>query len=155
MEINWLDKFTDIITALIGTGLGWFFANKIFYRLKKGKFKPEINIVYSKYDGMIKYMKLELEIKNESHIDCYNVKISVYSKYFNTLITTFKLIEKYENKNFEFKDFNSTSSQSKEEMTEVELIEIEYVTQYGVKKKITLSNVKVMCKDVGKKYEID
>ncbi len=134
------DKIADLIVTVLGTGIGWFIANKMIDYFKVCKFSYNISIPLKGVNmGDADAKVMTFKLLNQSHIDAYDVKINIH---FNNLPQTiterYQVIEKYKEISFKGTFLETNKNDFLEGFKSYDRVEIEYVTQFGYKKKVTL-----------------
>ena len=140
MQIDICDKLADLIVTVLGTGVGWFIANKMIDYFKRCKFSHSVSIdIKGENMGDVKAKIMTFTLLNQSHIDAYDVKINIH---FNNLPQTiterYQVIEKYKEISFKGSFLETNKNDFLEGFKSYDRVEIEYVTQFGYKKKVTL-----------------
>lgn len=139
MQIDICDKLADLIVTVLGTGVGWFIANKMIDYFKICKFSYSVSIdIKGENKGDVKDKIMTFTLLNQSHIDAYDVKITIH---FNNLpqkiFERYSIIEKYKEISFKGSFLETNKNDFLESLKSYERVEIEYVTQFGYKKKVT------------------
>jgi len=140
MQIDICDKLADLIVTVLGTGVGWFIANKMIDYFKICKFSYSVSIdIKGENKGDVKDKIMTFTLLNQSHIDAYDVKITIH---FNNLpqkiFERYSIIEKYKEISFKGTFLETNKNDFLEGFKSYDRVEIEYVTQFGYKKKVTL-----------------
>lgn len=137
VEIDIVDKITDLIVVLVGAGIGWFIAQKLINATKHSAFDLKFTIALAKENvGAADIRPVEYALKNSSTVLAYDVKLEIFfrSRIKQTIKAEYHKMEAFQTIKDKSSILTLDDITPDEFFNLVERFEVHYVTEYGYKR---------------------